>query len=288
MTDGLELSERNQAAIGRQLELALERLTVGLGTRTDLFDAEARYESAVADGIQAAKLLDDAEQGLMLLTSSNPGPLRAVQPAAQLTSPEPNEPGAWIDAALKYNHRLVAEKHNLSITQLAAARQQAARLPTLRASLTGSFTDSEQTDSTRTSFSLSLSVPLFEGGLVRSQIKEAALSLNAARRDYESSRRQVHTETRGAFLTISTRLRRIDALAEAVQASVGALRAKEAGFAAGLNTNIEVLDAQRALFSAERDYLKERYDYVLEILQLEALIGNLDSDDLRRVNAWLN
>ena len=112
--------------------------------------------------------------------------------------------------------------------------------------------------------------------------------LNAARRDYESSRRQVHTETRGAFLTISTRLRRIGALAEAVQAGVGALRAKEAGFAAGLNTNIEVLDAQRALFSAERDYLKERYDYVLEILQLEALIGNLDSDDLRRVNAWLN
>ena len=288
MTDGLELSERNQAAIGRQLELALERLNAGLGTRTDLFDAEARYESVVADGIQAAKFLDDAEQGLMLLTSSNPGPLRAVHPAAQLTSPEPNEPGAWIDAALKYNHRLVAEKHNLSVTQLAAARQQAARLPTLRASLTGSFTDSEQTDSTRTSFSLSLSVPLFEGGLVRSQIKEAALSLNAARRDYESSRRQVHTETRGAFLTISTRLRRIEALAEAVQASVGALRAKEAGFAAGLNTNIEVLDAQRALFSAERDYLKERYDYVLEILQLEALIGNLDSDDLRRVNAWLN
>ena len=288
MTDNLELSERNQAAIGRQLELALGRLTAGLGTRTDLFDAEARYESAVADGIQAAKLLDDAGQGLMLLTSSNPGILRAMHPTAQLTSPEPNEPGAWIDAALKYNHRLVAEKHNLSVTQLAAARQQAARLPTLRASLTGSFTDSEQTDSTRTSFSLSLSVPLFEGGLVRSQIKEAALILNAARRDYESSRRQVHTETRGAFLTISARLRRIEALAEAVQAGVGALRAKEAGFAAGLNTNIEVLDAQRALFSAERDYLKERYDYVLEILQLEALIGNLDSDDLRRVNAWLN
>ena len=89
-------------------------------------------------------------------------------------------------------------------------------------------------------------------------------------------------------MTISTRLRRIEALAEAVQAGVSALRTKEAGFAVGLNTNIEVLDAQRALFSTERDYLKERYDYVLEILQLEALIGNLDSDDLRRVNAWLN
>jgi outer membrane protein len=288
MTDNLELSERNQAAIGRQLELALERLTAGLGTRTDLFDAEARYESAIADGIQAAKLLDDAGQGLMLLTSNNPGALRTVHPAAQLTSPEPNEPGAWIDAALKHNHRLLAEKHNLSVTQLAASRQQAARLPTLRASLSSSFTDTEQSDSTRTSFSLNLSVPLLQGGLVRSQIKEAVLSLNAARRDYESSRRQVHTETRGAFLAISSRLRRIEALAEAVEAGTGALRAKEAGFAAGLNTNIEVLDAQRDLFRAERDYLRERYDYILEMLQLEALIGNLDGEDVRRVNAWLN
>jgi outer membrane protein len=133
-----------------------------------------------------------------------------------------------------------------------------------------------------------LSVPLLEGGLVRSQIKEAALTLNAAHHDYESSRRQIHTETRGAFLAISSRLRRIEALAEAVEASTGALRAKEAGFTAGLNTNIDVLDAQRDRFSAERNYLKERYDYVLEILQLEALIGNLDNDDLRRVNAWLN
>jgi len=133
-----------------------------------------------------------------------------------------------------------------------------------------------------------LSVPLLEGGLTRSQIKEAALNLSAARRDYEFSRRQVHTETRGAFLAISSRLRRIEALAQAVRASAGALQAKEAGFAVGLNTNIEVLDARRDLFRAERDFLKERYDYVFETLQLEAFIGNLDGDDLRRVNAWLN
>ena len=51
--DNLELSERNQRAIRRQLELAEERLDVGLGTRTDLYDARARYENAVAEGIEA-------------------------------------------------------------------------------------------------------------------------------------------------------------------------------------------------------------------------------------------
>ena len=89
-------------------------------------------------------------------------------------------------------------------------------------------------------------------------------------------------------MAISSRLRRIEALNEAVRASQGALRAKEEGYEAGLNTNIEVLDGQRDLFSAERNYLKERYDYVLELLQLEALVGDLQASDVSRVNNWLD
>ena len=181
----------------------------------------------------------------------------------------------------------IANEGNVAVAILEVSRRQAARLPTLGASVSGSFTDTEKTDSTRTNISLRLSIPLIQGGMVRAQVKEAALNLEATRYNRESSRRQLRAETRAAFLAISSRLRRIGALAEAVRASGGALQAKEEGFAAGLNTNIEVLDAQRDLFRAQRDYLKERYDYVLELLQLEALIGDLNSDDVRLVNAWL-
>ena len=285
--DNLELSKKNQAAIARQLELALERLGAGLGTRTDLFDAQARYEGAVADGIEGARLLDDARQNLMVLVGQDPGPLSAMSGSAVLAPPDPNEPGPWIDAALKGNHGQEVEKGNVAVAILEVSRRQAARLPTLGASVSGSFTDTEKTDSTRTNISLRLSIPLIQGGMVRAQVKEAALNLEATRYNRESSRRQLRAETRAAFLAISSRLRRIGALAEAVRASGGALQAKEEGFAAGLNTNIEVLDAQRDLFRAQRDYLKERYDYVLELLQLEALIGDLNSDDVRLVNAWL-
>ncbi len=65
--DNLELSERNQRAIRRQLELAEERLDVGLGTRTDLYDARARYEYSVAEGIEAQRVLDDMWQMLIAL-----------------------------------------------------------------------------------------------------------------------------------------------------------------------------------------------------------------------------
>jgi len=65
------------------------------------------------------------------------------------------------------------------------------------------------------------------------------------------------------------------------------LLGKEESFAAGLTTNIAVLDAQRDLFRAERNYTKERYEYIMQMLQLERLSGDLDEDDVARANAWL-
>ena len=222
----------------------------------------------------------------MLLIDKSPGTLRGLRLASP-APPMPNEPEPWIDSALANNNRLVAEKHNLSVLRLEAEKKRASRLPTLGASLTGSFNDTEKANTTQTTFALRLSIPILQGGLIRSQIKEADLNLRAAYSSYESSRRQIQIQTRGAFLSISSRLRRIEALAGAVRSSEGALRAKEEGLAAGLNTNSEVLDGQRDLFLAEFNYLRERYDYVIEILELEALVGDLTSEDVRRVNEWL-
>ena len=70
-------------------------------------------------------------------------------------------------------------------------------------------------------------------------------------------------------------------------AGENALLGKEESFAAGLTTNIAVLDAQRDLFRAERNYTKERYEYIMQMLQLERLSGDLDEDDVARANAWL-
>ena len=74
---------------------------------------------------------------------------------------------------------------------------------------------------------------------------------------------------------------------ESVRAGENALKAKEEGFAAGLTTNIDVLDAQRDVFAAKRNYLKARYDYILQVLALEQLAGRLDQADLDRFNQWL-
>lgn len=285
--DNLELSERNQRAIRRQLELAEERLDVGLGTRTDLYDARARYENAVAKGIDTQRVLDDMRQVLIALVGKDPGTLLSLSPAMTLSGPQPDDAEQWINGALSDNQSLKALSLDASVAETEIDRQQALRRLTVGLNLSAEYSDSASADGTDASVTLSFKLPFYQGGLINARIREAASNHNAARARYELARREIQRKTRQAFLSINSQLRRISALAEAVIAGESALQAKEEGFAVGLTTNIEVLDAQRDLFQAERDHLKARYDYVLQVLLLEQLSGQLNEEDVSRVNRWL-
>ena len=285
--DNVGLSRRNERAIGRQLELAQERLEVGLGTRTDLFDARARFEKAVADTIEAENLLEDSRQTLIALVGEEVGDLQPLPDSVTLGMPLPDDSETWVAEALKNNPNLKVKSLNISLSGLEIDRQKAQRLPSVGLQLSGNYSDTYAGDDTNARMMFSVDIPFYQGGLVNSRVREAAENLNAARYDHEAAIRELRRNTRQTFLGIQSRLRRIDALAEAVRAGENALLAKEESFSAGLTTNIQVLDGQRDLFQAQRDYLKERYDYIRQMLKLEELAGTLDEEDIRRVNTLL-
>jgi len=191
-----------------------------------------------------------------------------------------------VEAALTDNLALRQSALRVYVAEQDISRQQAARFPVLSLNLNGGL-DYSSTASDRTSLSVGLSVPLYEGDLVGARVRQAALRHNAVRADLEAHQREVRRLTRDAFFTVNSHLRRVSALAESVRAGENALKAKEEGFAAGLTTNIDVLDAQRDVFAAKRNYLQARYDYILQALALEQLAGRLGREDLDRFNQWL-
>ena len=285
--DNLELSKKNQAALKRQLELAQERLDVGLGTRTELFDARARFEKAVADTIESEKLVDDATQSLVVLVGQDVGALKTLPDSVSLGAPKPDDADQWIERALSDNVSLQAKSIGIDLSSLEIDRQKSLRLPTLGVSVSGSYNDLATGDDTSARLLFSVDIPFYQGGLINSKVREAADNLNASRSDYESASRELSSDTRQTFLSVKSRLRRLEALSAAVEAGENALVAKEESFAAGLTTNIAVLDAQRDLFIAQRDFLSERYDYILQMLELERLVSDLNEEDVRRVNTLL-
>jgi outer membrane protein len=79
----------------------------------------------------------------------------------------------------------------------------------------------------------------------------------------------------------------VQALKQAFESSKTALKATEAGFDVGTRTTVDVLAARRTVFVAETNYLRSRYDYLINGLRLKQAAGTLTTDDIAQIDGLL-
>lgn len=290
----LRVSEAEQKALAEQLELDKERLNVGLGTVTNLYATESRYSLAQTNVIEADFSLRDALVAMKELTGQEPGELKVIaENKPPLDPPSPNDLEYWVETSLKNNIDYLVAQRSVEIADREVARIKAGHLPTLDlvashsnsdsdGSLTGSGRESENTD-----IGLQLDIPLIQGWGVVAGTREARSLYQAAMHQQESVRRSVDRNSRAAYQAITSGISRLQALEKAVRAGNSTVEAKREGFKAGVNTNVEVLDAVRDLYGSERDYINAKYQFILSTLQLKRVAGSLEVSDLEKVNSWL-
>ena len=291
-SDTLKLTQAEQKAISKQLELAKARLEVGLGTITEVHDANARYKLAIAQSVDAENLLRDKHQALNEVIGASQPKLKALKKIIPLLLPDPPNVKAWTDKAQQQNLTLLTATAETEIARRELSVKRAGHLPTL--DVVGSRTHSDSVDpfggdlkSTNNSVKLELTVPIFSGGKTYAQSKEARYRHQAAIQNMEAVRRNVLRSTQNAFHGIKGDVSRVKALEQAVVAGESALEAKKSGFEAGISSNIDVLNAQRDLFLSKRDYAQSRYSYLLNLLKLKEAAGTLNIKDLENINGWL-
>ena len=291
--DGLNFTIAERQATSRQLEIAEGRRQVGLAAITDVHDARARFELAKAQEIDAENQLADKREALRELTGNRVDALSPLGWSMPLIAPDPPDMDRWVETALAQSFAITARREAAEIAQEEVRRQRAGHYPTLDA--VGSQTR-EDADASITgpgvrgdtsTVSLQLTVPLYQGGLVSARAAEAAHRYTAARDELEGQRRATERATRSAYQDAASGAARVTALDQAVTAAGRAYDAKRQGFEAGINSNIDVLDAARDLFRARRDFATARYEYVQNTLRLKQAVGTLNEEDLMQINAWL-
>ena len=292
--ENLRVSEAEKTALAEQLELDKERLNVGLGTVTNLYATESRYNLAISNVIEADFSLRDALVALKELTGQEPGELKVIAgDKPPLDPPAPDSVDFWVDTALKNNLDYLASQRSVEIADREVSRIKAGHLPVLGlvarhsnidadGSLSGSGRLSENTD-----VALQLDIPLIQGWGVVAGTKEARALYQAVLQEQEGVRRSVDRTSRSAYQAIKSGISRLQALKSAVKAGTSTVEAKREGFKAGVNTNVEVLDAVRDLYFSERDYINAKYQFILSTLQLKRVAGSLKVTDLEVVNSWL-
>lgn len=290
--DSVELTKRELDAVSRQLLLAQARRKSGLSRITDVHDARARKATVEANLIEARNKLDDARQALKEVTGKMPVRLAGLQKNINLVSPNPSDVQRWIDLALKNNPSLLERSQALLVAKHEIKRQKAGHLPTLELSARLNNRKTEGTlfgggSEVQTSdIVLRFSVPIYQGGAVSSRAREAAYNHQKAMHELERRRRAVIRETRAAYFGVITSISKVRAFRQSVISQKKALEAKREGFRSGLFTSLAVLDAERDLYKARRDYAQARYDYILNTLRLKYASGHLSGRDIRLVNAW--
>lgn len=287
--DNLEVARSEMSAISRQLDLAREMLDVGLGTKTDLFDTEARFKLAEVSEIEALNSIEDALRSLQAITGSAPNELAPLSDDAPVAAAEPAQVEYWVSLGLARSLNVLVGDQAAEVARLQTEINRFQRSPTVDLVYNDGRRDREgpSNDNTARDLSLQFNVPIYQGGAISSRSEEAHLRHQAALEDSKQARRETERLIRNAYLDVDSNVKRIAALLQAVSASESAVQARQEGFAAGISTNLDVLDAQRDLFGARRDYLRARYDHIINLLTLERAAGTLEDENIARINGWL-
>ena len=134
---------------------------------------------------------------------------------------------------------------------------------------------------------LQLTVPLYSGGAVSSRSREAAYNYEASRQSLENQQRNTIRIVRNAYRGQETAISQIRALDQTRVSTRSALEANRAGYEVGTRTIVDVLDAERNVYLAERNYAAARYSYVTNYLTLRQAAGQLSEADMVEINGWL-
>ena len=62
------------------------------------------------------------------------------------------------------------------------------------------------------------------------------------------------------------------------------MEATQIGYEVGTRNTVDLLDAQKRLFQAQRDYASSRYEYIISMLRLKASVGTLSPEDLINIS----
>lgn len=299
--DNLAATKAEEAAFKRQKDQANERFDVGLSDKTDVLEAQAGYDTARVNRILAERRVEDAFQALITLTNREHRALEGVLHTLPILAPTPNDAKAWVDTAAQQNLNLQASNYAVEAAEETLRQRKAGHAPTLDAVAQYQKGDNDSlgfvnnditpvhygSDVEQRSIGLQLNIPLYSGGLTSSQVRESYQRLNQTEQQRESLRRQVVENTRNLYRAVNTNVETVQARRQSIISNQSALEATEIGYQVGTRNIVDVLDAQRQLYSSVRDYNNARYDYILDNLRLKQAAGTLSPSDLEALAQYL-
>jgi outer membrane protein len=274
-TATLDLQKSNVDVLEEQLRQTRDRFVVGEVTRTDVAQAESSLEGARSQVAAAQATLKADIATFRQTIGVEPRTLAPGRPADRLLPPT-------LDGALKIafseNPAIVAAFHNVDAAELQVKVAEAALGPnvSLQAQLAHQWDRVVGNDQTFTgSVTATLTVPIYEGGAVYAQVRQAKEQLGQQRLVADQTRDQVRQLVVSAWGNLDASKAQILAAQAQISASEVALNGVREEAKVGQRTTLDVLNAQQALLNARVALVSAQHDRVVNSYQLLQGIGKL-------------
>lgn len=291
--DSLQSFDAELAAIARQLQRAQRAFAVGTATIADVNEAQARFDLTQARRLQAVNEVQLAREALRRITGQPVGELARLQPAFAPVAPAPADSGRWAAQAEQHNLQVRLAQRGYALAQQEVERQRAQRYPKVdlvarygaqhNALLAGS-----PIDVTERSVGVQLQLPLYTGGAISAQIRQAQAQKERALEQVRQAVRAASLAAETAYLQLTASRQQVSALEQAVRSIRLNEQSTQRGLELGLRTTLDLLDIERERYAAERDLAAARYAYLLHYLELQAAVGGaVTPEALEVVNQFL-
>ncbi|HEV2531899.1 TolC family outer membrane protein [Phenylobacterium sp.] len=281
--EALAIRQEDLGVLQKQLEESRARFDVGEITRTDVAQSEARLAAAQALLQSSQAQLAISRSNYAALVGQNPGQLAPEPSLAYLL------PGNVDDAfavAEKYSPQLRAQLFAEQASRARVAGARAERMPRLDLQASGRFLNGPVDPFTQSLFTRDVTVsgvvtvPLFNGGLTSSRIRQSIERNNADKITIETQRRAVlQAITQGWNQLVAARAN-IGSNTEQVRAAEISLEGTRQEQQVGLRTTLDILNADVELRNAQLSLVVARHDEYVGAASVLVAMGRLEARDL--------
>jgi len=293
-SESLRFTLAEKKAIGRQLEQNRERYKVGLIAITAVYETQASYDTSVAREVAAQNIFANNIETLREITGKKYTTLQGIRDSIPLNPPRPSSIESWVRVATKQNYSLQAASYGVQLANENIKLAYSGHMPVLDgfAGWNYSFSSdpfgaSSEIVVKETNVGLTAALPVFAGGAVVAQTRQARHLYCQACADRERAYRTTTSSTRQSYLGIISGISQVRADKHTIKSRESALRATEAAYEVGTRTMVDVLDSLSRLYSAQQITARDQYNFLLNTLLLEQAAGTLCPEDLTRINRHL-
>ena len=295
--DRLRLTQAQVSSVGAQLRSARMAFEAGTGTRTDIDELQARLDILAADEIQVRQAIVTSSEQLQVYIGQPVEALARIDTTALALDPyEPGEAATWVERALETSPELRALTGRVDQAQSSVGKAQAGHHPTLDLVVrrTESMSDTPALVNTSRGFEIKSTFvgiqaqfPLYSGGRVQSEVRQAIASADQAREVLLRGRHELQLKVRKEYHNVREGLTRVRALERALASADQVVTANRKGVEAGTRTTLDVLNVEQQRYNTEVELARARYALLVAWARLNALSGSLTEAEIGRINGVL-